>query len=71
MKHLIVIETADGRVPAPEEGELDFQTHIIKTIEALVEHYCGECFIQSRFYEKSALAACHEMFNAPNCQKPT
>ena len=57
MKHVIVIETPD-RAPLSERLE----NQINSTIEDLID---VECFIQSTFNQHSAIAAVHEMYNAP------
>ena len=64
MKHIIIIETSDC-LPVEEEDKQKFQQMCYETVECIAEHFHGECFVRSAFYEKSAIAATHEMYNAP------
>ena len=63
MRHVIVIETVGESIPAylPDR----FQADVIATLDRMVRKYKGESFIQTKFYVESAIAAIHEMFNAP------
>jgi len=62
MKHVIVIETADNASIEPELAK-EFQQLVISCVECITEHFHGECFIQSRFYQESAVKAVKDMFN--------
>ena len=63
MKHIIVIETVDypaGKFIAP-----DLQSVLCRAVEIGVEEAHGSCFVNARFNVDSAIAAVHEMYNAP------
>ena len=63
MKHVIVICTVDderGNIPPK------LQKVLTRAIEiGIEEDGHGECYIQTAFNVESAIAATHEMFNAP------
>lgn len=66
MKHIIVIETADGLDgssprPIPSWLEEFIQTIVDQSI--LDQH--GICVVRTRFNVYSAIAAIHEMYGAP------
>ena len=60
MKHIIVIETVDGK-PLPEK----LQAVLIRAVDIGVSGGHGICWVQGKFNVDSAIAAVHEMFNAP------
>ena len=62
MKHVIVICTVDD-----ERGVIDSQLQKVleRAVEIGVEEAGHPCYVQSRFNVKSAIAATHEMYNAP------
>ena len=60
MKHVIVIETVDSTTAAPtmdSEDRLKFQDEVIRACEAFTTLHAGECFIQSSFFQRSAIDA--------------
>lgn len=65
MKHIIVIETADGedgRTPHPiHEWTQEF---IEKIVDQIVTDARGTCVVQTRFNVSSAIVAVHEMYGA-------
>lgn len=60
MKHVIVIETVDG---------FDMPAHIQVNIEEAISYWVRkclqECLILHTYNVESAIAAVHEMYNAP------
>lgn len=63
MKHVIVIETVDS-----QDGVIDkeLQRALMRAVEIGVEEIGGaSCVVLGSFNAKSAIAATHEMFNAP------
>lgn len=67
MKHIIVIETADGvdgltPHPIPYWLEEFIQSIVDRTV--LDQH--GTCVVQTKFNVSSAIAAVHEMYGAPS-----
>jgi hypothetical protein len=67
MKHVIVIETIDGRFP---ERRGRFEQDVVDAVEREVRSRLGICFVSHRFFVDSALAAVHEIYGVPNCQHP-
>lgn len=66
MKHVIIIETADGEdglTPRPIPEWL--QEFIKKLIDGQISTKHGACVIRSQFNVQSAIAAVHEMYGAP------
>lgn len=66
MKHVIVIETADGddgMTPNPISGDL--QDMIVSIVDDLVCVNHSLCVVHSRFNVRSAIAAVHDMYGAP------
>ena len=61
MKHVIVIETPDDDRPLPTT----LQQALMRAAEIGCELEGITCFVHGRFNEKSAIAAVHEMYNAP------
>jgi hypothetical protein len=64
MKHVIVIETSDDRPMSNRTLRL-FQAQAICALHDLATKHAGLSFIDTRFNVLSAIAATHEMYNAP------
>jgi hypothetical protein len=62
MKHVIVIETVDG-----EKGEIKsmLQNVLLRVCEMGITDLGMVCHVQGKFNVDSAIAATHEMYNAP------
>lgn len=66
MKHIIVIETADGVDGMTPHPMSTFEQEVLsRTIELFLETEKRVGFVQSRFNVSSAIAAVHEMYGAP------
>ena len=65
MKHVIVIETVDR--PWKAAHKIVFSNRIELLVEAVAEHFLGNepCVVRSMWFRDSAIAAVHEMYNAP------
>jgi hypothetical protein len=65
MKHVIVIETPDRKWDAKDK--VIFSNRIETAVEAIAEHYLGDepCVVRSMWFRDSAIAAVHELYNAP------
>jgi hypothetical protein len=64
MKHVIVIETVDeiaGGLPLKQSD----QDVLERAVELLFEMENRSCYVRSSFNQSSAVAAVHEMYNAP------
>jgi hypothetical protein len=62
MKHVIVIETVDD-----DRGIVSdrLQKVLMRAVELGVEDAIGTCYVHGKFNARSAIAATHEMYNAP------
>jgi len=60
MKHVIVIETPDDK---PVSGRV--RTILMGNVSKIFADNGIVCVVHSRFAAESAIAAVHEMFNAP------
>lgn len=60
MKHILIIETVDS-FPMEDEQKVEFQQEVVRICEVVATFHVGECFVQSRFFEKSAIDAVLEM----------
>jgi hypothetical protein len=60
VKHVIVIETPDGK-NIPDR----LAAVLVRAVEIGVTEGHSICFVQARFNFDSAVAAVHEMYNAP------
>ena len=66
MKHIIVIETADGidgLTLRPIPGWLE--EFIQKLVDDQIMNEHGVCVVHTKFNVRSAIAAIHEMYGAP------
>ena len=62
MKHVIVIETVDsqdGVIP------IDLSRILLRVVEMGIEDTGRVCFVHGKFNAESAIAATHELYNAP------
>jgi hypothetical protein len=66
MKHIIVIETADGEDGLTPQPMSNFDQEVLtRTVELFLETEKRIGFVQTRFNVSSAIAAIHEMYGAP------
>ncbi len=66
MKHIIVIETADGVDGLTPHPMSAFEQEVLtRTIDLFLETEKRVGFVQCRFNVSSAIAAVHEMYGAP------
>jgi len=64
MKHVIVIETVDK--PMTADLKRQFENRVTMAAESMAAFLTeGPVFVNSAFFVKSAIAATHEMYNAP------
>ena len=69
MKHIIIIETSDDKMIQNEPEGAEFQEQCVKMLEYVCDHFVGESFIQSSFYQESAVDAVAEMYDIPDRSK--
>lgn len=64
MKHVIVIETTDDPITSLDALDMQkFQKQCYEVVEMITEHYYGECFVRSSFFQHSAIKAVAKMYD--------